>query len=81
MNIVSSFDSNNFVNCGESMKEEYIKKEIKEEENAENLMFVHQETENSYVYEDIKKELKDEKNFDHLFPINYYTENGRKQKI
>ena len=43
-----------FVDCGESIKEEDIKEEIKEEESVDDPLSIHQEAENSNICEVIK---------------------------
>ena len=53
-----------FVDCGEAIKEEDIKEEIKEEESVEDPLTINQEFENSNICEDIKKEIKKEKNIE-----------------
>ena len=51
---------NSLVDRGESIKEEDIKDEIKEEESVDDPLSILQETENSNICEDIKEELKEE---------------------
>ena len=51
-----------FLDCGESIKEEDIKDEIKNEESVDDPLSIHQETENINVCEYIKEEIKEEKN-------------------
>ena len=53
-----------FVDCGESIKTEGIKKEINEEEGVDDPLIIHQKTENSYICEDIKEEVKEEESDD-----------------
>ena len=53
-----------FVDCGEGIKLEDIKEEIKEEESVEDPRSIHQENENSYIYDDIKEEVKEEESVD-----------------
>jgi uncharacterized Zn-finger protein len=48
-----------FVDCGESIKVEDIKEEIKEEKSVDYPLSIHQETENNDSCEDIKEELKE----------------------
>jgi uncharacterized Zn-finger protein len=49
-----------FVDCGESIKTEDIKKEINEDEGVDDPLIIHQKTENSYICEDIKEDVKEE---------------------
>ena len=53
-----------FVDCGESIKEEDIKEEIKEEESVDDPLSIHQEAENSNICEVIKEEVKEEESVD-----------------
>jgi uncharacterized Zn-finger protein len=53
-----------FVDCGESIKEEDIKEEVKEIESVYDPLTIHQEIENRNFWENIKKEIKEEKNVD-----------------
>jgi hypothetical protein len=48
------------VDCGENIKLEDIKGEIKEEVNVEDPLSFHQEAKSSNICEDIKEEVKDE---------------------
>ena len=49
-----------FVDCGETIKEEDIKEEIKEEESVEDPLTIHQVIENGNICEDFKKEINEE---------------------
>jgi hypothetical protein len=53
------------VDCGESIKEEDIKEEIKEEENVDNPFSISYSTE-TYTKKEIKEEMNEEKGFDDL---------------
>ena len=55
-----SLTQSNFVDCSESIKEEDIKDEIKNEENVEDPLTIHQKIENSNICKDIKEEVKEE---------------------
>ena len=50
----------NFVDCGETIKEENIKEEIKEVESVEDPLNIPQRIENSNICEDIKEEVNEE---------------------
>ena len=70
------FIQNSFIDCGESIKEEDIKEEIKEEESVGDPLTIHQEIDNSYVCEDIKEELKGEESVDDPLTIHQEIENS-----
>ena len=53
-----------FVDCGESIKEEDNKEEMKEEESVDDPLTIHQEIENSNICEDIKGEMNEEESID-----------------
>ena len=48
----------------ESIKEEAIKEEIKEEESVEDPISIHKESENRNVIEDIKEDIKEEESIE-----------------
>ena len=68
-NIESTFNKNTFVDCGETIKVENIKEEIKEEESDEDPLSIHKEIVNSNVCDDIKEEIKEEESVDVPFSI------------
>ena len=55
-----SLIQSSYVDCGESIKEEDIKEELKEIESVYDPLSNHQDIVNSNVCEDIKEEIKDE---------------------
>ena len=57
-NSIISLTQSSFVDCGEYIKEEDIKDEIKEEESVDAPLPIHQETENIISCDDIKEEVK-----------------------
>ena len=53
------FTQSNFVDCGETIKEEDIKEEIKDVVSVEDPLTIHHEIENSNICENIYKEINE----------------------
>ena len=58
-----------FVDCDESIKEEDIKEEIKDDEGVDDTLTIHQQIESNNVCNDIKEEIKNEASVDDPHPI------------
>ena len=65
----SSFNENTFIDCGETIKLEDIKEEIRGEGNGDDPLSIHQETENSNIFRDIKEKVKQEESVEDPLPI------------
>ena len=63
-NINTSPTQSNFIDCGESIKEEDIKEEINEEGSDKNPLSIHQKTRKSNICEDFKEEVIEEESID-----------------
>ena len=70
-----------FVDCGESIKTEDIKKEINEEEGVDDPLIIHQKTENSNICEDIKEEVKEEESVDDPLSIQEWERRSEHDNI
>ena len=78
-NRIIPLTQSSFVDCGESIKEEDIKEEVKEIESVYDPITIHQEIENRNICEDIKKEIKEEENVDD--PLSIEGETTKSENI
>ena len=65
----SSFNENTFIDCGETIKLEDIKEEIRGEGNGDAPLSIHQVTENCNIFRDIKEKVKQEESVEDPLPI------------
>jgi hypothetical protein len=80
-NRIIPLTQSNFVDCGESIKEEDIKEEIKEVKSVDDPLTIHQETESSNFCEDIKEEINEEESVDDPLSIQRETTIQRGEMI
>ena len=71
-----SLTQSNFVDFSESIKEEDIKDEIKNEESVDDPLTIHQKIENSNICKDIMEEVKEEESVDDPLTIHQKIENS-----